>query len=244
MLHVAICDDDRILLGDLNREVELWAQETGMACSVEQFATAESFLFAWEDRKDIELLLLDIEMPGMDGMELARKLRRLGERLGIIFVTGNPDFALEGYDLEAVSYLVKPVKRDRLRAALDRAASRMGERQALLVAIGAGEIEKIYVSDLCYLESRDHTTLLWMRDGRSIVCRDLLRQLEQRLGEQSEAFFKPHRSYVVNLGCVGKITRKDVQMENGVLIPIARGKWEELNQAYMRYFRRNYPCGQ
>lgn len=238
MLHVAICDDDKVLLENLSREVELWAKEEQVVCSVELFATGDAFLFAWEEKKDIEVLLLDIEMPGMDGMELAKKLRQKGERLSIIFVTGNPDFALEGYDLEAVSYLVKPVKRDRLCAALNRAARQSGGREAILVPIAAGEVEKVYVSDLCLLESRDHETILSVRDGRSIVCKEPLRQLEQELEEKSDAFFKPHRSYMINLGYVERMTRKDVQMENGTLIPIARGKREELNQAYMRYFRR------
>lgn len=238
MLHVAICDDDKVLLENLDREVELWAQEEQALCSVELFATAEAFLFAWEEKRDIEVLLLDIEMPGMDGMELARRLRRRGERLGIIFVTGNPDFALEGYDLEAVSYLVKPIKRDRLRAALNRAVRQTGSRKALLVSIAAGEVEKVYVSDICFLESRGHETVLRMRDSRDITCREPLRQLEQELEESAEDFFKPHRSYVINLGYVDRMTKKDVRMEGGTPIPIARGKWEELNRAYMRYFRR------
>ncbi len=240
MLRVAICDDDRVLLEDLSREVQLWAKERDEACSVGLFPSAEAFLFAWEEKKDTEVLLLDIEMPGMDGMELAKRLRRRGERLSIIFVTGNPDFALEGYDLEAVSYLVKPVKRERLRAALDRAARQSVSREALLVDISAGEVEKVYVSDLCCLESRDHETILRMRDGRVIPCRRALRQLEQELREMSEAFFRPHRSYLIHLDYVAKITKKEVQLEGGILVPIARGKWEGLHRAYMRHFRSKF----
>lgn len=238
MLRVAICDDDEVLLKDLDREVGLWAKEGQLAYTVELFTTGDAFLFAWEERKDIEILLLDIEMPGMDGMELAKRLRQKGERISIIFVTGNPDFALEGYDLEAVSYLVKPVKRERLRAALDRAVRLAGSREALLVSVSAGEVEKVYVSDLCFLESMDHETVLYTRNGGSIVCKEPLRQLEQELTGKQEAFFRLHRSYLINLGFVERITRKDVQMENGKLIPIARGKREELNRAYMRYFRK------
>ena len=237
MLHVAICDDDRVLLENLKQEVELWAREEQVACSVELFATADAFLFAWEDKKDTEVLLLDIEMPGMDGMELARKLRRKGERLVIIFVTGNPDFALEGYDLEAVSYLVKPVKRDRLRAALSRAVRQTGGREALLVAVAAGEVEKVYVSDICLLESSNHETILRLRDGRSIACKETIRQLEQELEEKSDAFFRLHRSYMINLGYVERMTKRDVKMEDGTLVPVARGKSEKLYLTYMRYFR-------
>ncbi len=240
MLHIGICDDDMIVLENLAGEVKRWGKEKQELCSVELFPTADSFLFAWEEKKDMDVLLLDIEMPGMNGMELARKLRQRGEHISIIFVTGNSEYALEGYDLEAVSYLVKPVKRERLYAALDRARERMSSREALLVTISAGEVERVYVSDICFLESEGHETVLRKRDGTRISSRVNLQQLEQELEGKSEAFFKPHRSYLINLGYVEKITKKDVRMDGGMLIPIARGKWEALNQAYMGYFRRKY----
>ncbi len=238
MLHIGICDDDEILLETLAGEVEGWAAERREACSVELLSTADSFLFAWEEKKDMDVLLLDIEMPGMDGLALARKLRRSGERLEIIFVTGSADYALEGYDLEAVSYLVKPVKRERLYLALDRARERADRREVLLAAVSAGEVERVYVSDICYLESEGHETILRKRNGTGISCKESLQQLERELEEKTEAFFKPHRSYFINLAYVERITKKDVQMEGGVMIPIARGKWEALNLAYMRYFRK------
>lgn len=240
MLHIAICDDDRILLEDLRREVESWAKEEHEACSVELFATAEAFWFAWEEKKNIEILLLDIEMPGMSGMELAKMLHRSGKHIGIIFVTGNPDYALEGYDLEAVSYLVKPVDRERLSMALRRGGQRARNRAALLVPVSAGEVERVYVSDMVFLEGNGHDTILRKRDGTCIVAKITLQQLEQGLQAKSESFFKPHRSYYINLSYVERITKKDVQMEGGTLVPIARGKWEALNRAYMEHFRRYF----
>lgn len=225
-------------MAGLGREVEVWAKSAQEACSVELFDTADAFLFAWEGKKNTDVLLLDIEMPGTDGIALARKLRGMGERLSIIFVTGNPDFAIEGYDLEADSYIVKPLERKRLWAALDRAEERMRHREALLVAISAGETERVYVSDVCFLESDRHSTILWKKDGAKLECKGSLWQLEQELEQKTDAFFKPHRSYFINLGYVERISKRDIRMENQKLIPIARGKWEALNQAYMRYFRR------
>lgn len=238
MIHFAICDDEKAVLSDLEREVGDWAGEKKEAYSVELYTSADAFLFAWEERKDTDVLLLDIEMPGMDGIALARKLRGMGERISIIFVTGNPDFALEGYDLEAVSYIVKPLKRDRLWAALDRAGEQMRRREALIVPLSGGEVERVYVSDICYLESDGHGTIVWKRDGSRLTCKAGIQQLEQDLEENKDTFFKPHRSYLIHLGCVERISRKDVQMENQALVPIARGKWEALNQAYLQYFRR------
>lgn len=238
MLHLAICDDDKALLDALRLEVENWAAQEKEACSVEVYASAEAFLFAWDERKDTDVLLLDIEMPGMNGIELTRKLRREGEHIGIILVTGNPDFALEGYDLEVASYLVKPVKLPRLYAALQRARERARERKAILAPLSAGEVERVYVADICYLESDGHDTILWKRDGGRLDCKAGLLQMERELAGEDGAFFKPHRSYLVNLECVERIGKKDVRMADGTSVPIARGKWEELNWAYMKYYRR------
>lgn len=238
MLRLAICDDDRSTLDYLAREAADWAKSEGEPCSVELYGSADAFLFAWEEKKDADILLLDIEMPGTDGIALAKRLRRLGSPVCVIFVTGNPEFALEGYDLEAVSYLVKPVKRDRLRAALTRAGARVRSRAAILVPLTAGEVEKVYVPDVCFLESRGHDCILWKRAGGDLVCKTGIRQLEQELEECADCFFKPHRSYCVNLEHVERIGKKEIRMDNGMEVPIARGKWEELNRAYVEYFRR------
>lgn len=237
MLHVAVCDDERTALQELAEEVRRWAEAEGEACSVETFASADAFWFVWEERKDLEVLLLDIEMPGMDGMELARRLRQAGEPIGIIFVTGNPDFALEGYDLEAVSYVMKPVRRERLHAALSRARERMARRAAVLLPLSGGELERLYIADICCLESDGHASIVWKKDGTKLVSKMGIQQLEQELENCSDAFFKPHRSYFINLAHVERIGKKDVRMGNQMLVPIARGKWEPLNQAYLRYFR-------
>lgn len=238
MLHLAICDDDKTLLEALKSEVESWAEQENTACSVEVYASAEAFLFAWEEKKGTDILLLDIEMPGMDGITLTKKLRREGEPISIIIVTGNPDFALEGYDLEVASYIVKPVKKQKLHAALHRARERMRERRAILAPLSAGEVERVYVEDICYLESDGHDTILWKRDGGRICCKAGILQLEQELTGESQAFYKPHRSYLVNLECVDRIGKKDLRMVSGAFVPIARGKWEDLNWTYMKYYRR------
>lgn len=237
MLHVAVCDDERTALQELAEEVRRWAEAEGEACSEETFASADAFWFVWEERKDLEVLLLDIEMPGMDGMELARRLRQAGEPIGIIFVTGNPDFALEGYDLEAVSYVMKPIRRERLHAALSRARERMARRAAVLLPLSGGELERLYIADICCLESDGHASIVWKKDGTKLVSKMGIQQLEQELENCSDAFFKPHRSYFINLAHVERIGKKDVRMGNQLLVPIARGKWEPLNQAYLRYFR-------
>ena len=165
MLRIAICDDEQEAVESHKKAVEA---ALGLCRAVGEIITYTRsdnlFCDIVEDGFHFDLILLDIEMPGMDGMELARLLRGKGDRTEIIFVTGIPDYAPEGYDLEAVSYLVKPVKRERLCTALDRAREKAGRRNAILAPVCAGELERIYVSDISFLEGAGHETILRKRD--------------------------------------------------------------------------------
>nr|WP_275564699.1 LytTR family DNA-binding domain-containing protein [Acetatifactor aquisgranensis] len=96
----------------------------------------------------------------------------------------------------------------------------------------------MYLSDICCLESDGHDCILWKSDGGKLVCKSGIRQLEQELMETGHSFFKPHRSYCISLEHVERIGKKEIRMDNRMTVPIARGKWEELNRAYMEYFRR------
>lgn len=238
MLHIAICDDEPIQLSLLKSLVTDWAKLANTELQIDSCQSADQFLFLWEEKKDIDILLLDIEMPGMSGISLAHRLRSIGEDLQILFVTGIADHVLEGYDVDAVSYLLKPVKKERLFACLDRAKNRCGHKAPELVLETAGEVVKVKLMDICYLESLAHDTIVYcVNMPEAIRCKTGIAQMQQKLHRESGSFFKMHRSYLINLAHVERITRKEVEMETGDILPIARGKWEELNRAYLNYYR-------
>lgn len=239
MLHITICDDEPVQLSLMEAFVKEWAKTTGTETVLDFCRNADQFLFLWEEKKDIDILLLDIEMPGMNGVSLAHFLRGRGEKLQIIFVTGIADYVLEGYEVDAVSYLLKPVRKERMYACLGKAKERCGRKEPELVLETAGEAIKVKVADICYLESAAHDTIVHCVSlAEALRCKTGIRQMEQLLQSQSAAFYKIHRSYLINLAHVARITRKEVQMETKELLPIARGKWEGLNQAYLTYYRR------
>lgn len=253
MLHITICDDEPVQQTLLSGYVAEWQKMTGTEAEVEKFDSADRFFFAWEEKKETDILLLDIEMPGMDGMMLAHKLRESGESVQIIFVTGKPDYVFLGYEVDAVSYLMKPVRKEQLFSCLERAKERSGRKEAELLIETAGEVQKIKVRDVCYLESQAHDTLFYLagnvRRGHlgektgqmpeEVLCsKKGIHVWEKEVAEKSSYFYKPHRSYFVNLAHVDKIAKKEIQMDNGTVIPIARGKWEEINLAYMKFCRR------
>ena len=242
MLQIAICDDDSAQRSLLEAYVREWGMLRQLEVETTLVGNAEQFLFHWEEcRRD--MVLLDIDMPGADGLSLARRLRGQGEDVQIIFVTGLAEYALEGYDVDAVSYLIKPIDKERLFACLDRALARCGREAPAVLLETPGGIARVRVRDICYLESAAHDTLVYCAQEKDpIRCRVGIRQLEERLEQQGErffklAFFKIHRSYLVNLSYVSRIEKKEAVMDRGEALPVARNRWEALNRAYLDYYR-------
>ncbi len=236
MLRVAVVDDEeaaREIYGALARD---WARRRSIEAEVAAFASAEQLLFSLDDAP-CDIVLLDIEMSDLDGMGLARELRARRELTQIVFVTGIIDHALDGYDVDAVSYLIKPVRAEKLEAALDRALDRAGREEPVLVVESAGEISRVPLTRICFLEARGHDTLVTLADGTRLVSTRGISQMEAELAKVSGLFLKTHRSYFVNLPHVRRITRREVEMDTGDVLPIARGRWEELNRAWLAWCR-------
>ena len=236
VLRVAVVDDEeaaRGLYGALARD---WARRRDVEAEVVAFASAEQLLFSLDDAP-CDVALLDIEMAGLDGMALARELRSRGERAQIVFVTGIIDHALDGYDVDAVSYLLKPVRAEKLDAALDRALDRVGREEPVLVVESAGETSRVPLTRVGFLEARGHDTLVTLADGTRLVSMRGIARLEAELSRMSGLFIKTHRSYLVNLPHVRRITRREVEMDTGDVLPIARGRWEDLNRAWLAWCR-------
>jgi len=238
MLHLAVCDDEETQIALLEACVREWAADRKNEIELELYRNAEQLLFHWEEKAEVRIVLLDIDMPGMDGIALARRLREKGAAVQILFITGLGEYALEGYDVEAVSYLIKPVDKKRLFECMDRAVERCGREEPALLAEQPWGAAKVKLKDICYLESEGHDTRIYCTGAEEPVrSRIGIRQLEERIGQLSRAFFKIHRSYLVNLSRVDRITRKEAVMENGKALPIARSRWEALNRAYLAYYR-------
>lgn len=142
--RVAICDDDKNQLNSLQSVIEKWGRISGSPCEVSVFPSAEAFLFAYEEDKHWDILLLDVEMEGMSGMGLARRVRQDNLRAEIIFVTSHFEFVSEGYEVDALHYLTKPVPEDKLMEVLDKAGERLAAEPPSQVITCEGETVKLY----------------------------------------------------------------------------------------------------
>lgn len=225
-LNIAICDDDSDVSEYLEHEVSAWADRAGNAWKISSFPSAEAFLFDYSENKSVDVLLLDIEMPGMNGMELARHLRGAKASLQIIFITGYSDYISEGYDVSALHYLMKPVSRDKLWSVLDRAAALLERSEKRIILEGSGTSSLVPISEIRYIEVIGNYVTVYA--DRQYTVKATLASIESQL---DEAFFRAGRSYIINLDRVRRAAKKEVTLTTGELLPLARGVYEKLMNA-------------
>lgn len=230
---IAICDDDAAQRAHLIKNAEEWAEQGRFLIEIKEYPGAEAFLFDYAEEKDFDILLLDIEMDGMDGITLAKELRQENEALHIVFITGYPDYIAEGYDVAALHYLLKPVKKDKLKEVLDRAVQ-LGKRTApsLLVSTDR-ETLRILLDDIYYVESQGH----YMSVHTAKEEYRLRMTLSEMLEKLGEGFYRCSRSYIVGLLHVNRITKSEVILDNQVSLPLGRGQYNEMNQKLISYLR-------
>ena len=231
MYRVAVCDDNDADAGYTAKRIEIWAASHDAAVEIELFPSAEAFLFRYAEERAFDMLFLDIEMQAMSGMELAAKIRESNHYVQIVFITGYMEYIAEGYDVEALHYLLKPVTQERLSGVLDRAAQRVQDRERELCLQTPEGIVCIPVSEIRYLEVRRN--YVTVHSDEDYTVRRTLGELEREL---DESFFRTGRSYIVNLRFVKKITRTQAVLKDGAQIPLSRGLYEDINRALIRYF--------
>ena len=228
MIKVAICDDDDRQIKTLKKMLTEWNSCT----IISEYNSAEQFIFNYPD-VSCDLLLLDIEMGDMNGMELAKELRAKGDMLPIIFITGFSQYIGDGYDVEALHYLMKPVDKEKLFQVLDRYSCRHRSDSRVILPIG-NESVLVASDDIVYLEAFGKKTQVTLNDGKEIFCTCGLSESSEKLGQ---GFVSCHRSYVVNIGAIRKISRTEITMDSGKKIPISRRSYDSVNRAFIEYYK-------
>ena len=216
MLSVIICEDEPIQTTLLVKLVQQWADQCALPVQILSYPNAESFLFSYEEQPFGDILLLDIQMAQMNGMELARKIRERNRRIQITFLAGLPDFISEGYEVDALHYLIKPIQEKKLFQVLDRAVLNLQQAPKVVLLPINGRPVRIPITDIFYAEAFSHTILLHLADGEESL-RMRMSDLQELLGED---FCRCHRSYIVSLEHIRHLSRSAVFLDNGQQIPL------------------------
>ena len=233
LMRIAICDDDKLLVHLLEQYISNWSFNKNLKIETVTFSSAETFLFHWSPNEVFDLIFLDIQMGSMTGVELAEVIRKIDQNIAIVFVTGSREYILDGYNVEALNYLLKPISEVDCHKCLDKVYSRIEKTASLclLVSIGA-TTRKIFYDEIYYLESYSHYIVAYTADGE-VKFKKNIGLLEEELPETQ--FVRTHRSYIVNLQYIETIQKAMVILENSMHIPISRNYWQKTNNAFVTY---------
>lgn len=239
-MKVAIIEDEKSHADLLAGYIQSWGKQRQISVDIRNFFSAESFLFHWDIEKDFDLLFVDIQMKEMNGVDMAKTIRERDLDIMIVFTTGISDYIQEGYEVEAMHYLLKPIDKEKVEQCMDRARSRIKEKNFILVH-HFHEIRKLNVESINYVEARGHGCILGMVKQLSDTYQELevlesISELETLLSPYG--FFKCHRSYLFHVEKVHHIDKKELYFDNGSHIPISRRLYGEVNQIFIKHFKR------
>ena len=232
MITAAIVDDDPNIRETLQAALITDTQKRRIPVQLSVCASGSEFLTLPQEKWD--LVLMDVEMPGQNGIETARQLRRINDRAAIIFITNYIQYALEGYEVQAFRYLLKPIDAAQFEQVVGTALDEIHHRQtAYLQLKGRSEIIRLAIDELIYAETeRGH--LLLHTPGKVLECYSAMEKLEQEL--KQEAFFRCHSSFLVALEAVRQIEKQDVVLKDGTRVPVSKNRKKGMKQALTNFW--------
>ncbi len=230
-MRIAVCDDEEKFRVQAQKLIDKLAGSLDVI--VDAYDDGRKLLAAF-DKNPYDVLFLDIEMPAMDGITLAKKLRERSDDIYIVFLTGHVEYALEGYEVNALRYLTKPVQEDKLREVLRFVMDKSTSKRQLMIREDGEEI-LINVSDIIYLEAQNQYVMIYTTNGEHLV-RYNIGDFEEQL--KNDGFFRAHRGYLVSLAKVKKLVKSEILMDgmDGELsIPVSRSNVKPLKEALYAY---------
>jgi len=237
MFRIALCDDEDRQRGSIRRMLEDYFFSRDLAADIGEFAGGRELLNALEDQR-FDIYLLDIVMPELDGIRLGTALRNRDKEGTIIYLTTSPDFALESYDVRAFSYLLKPVREEKLFAVLDDAIAVRERREESVIVRTAESTVRLRLDSILYVELTGRAPCYYLNDGSHVVgvtlrtsFRDAMRPLLN-----DKRFHLCGSSFVFNLHHIGSMNKSRVLFDGGRWVEVPRRAYHALQSAWMDYW--------
>lgn len=230
-LQIAVCDDETADRAQILAQTEEILRREALACSISSYGSASDLLAVMQNGKSFHILILDVMMGELSGMELAAALRKLGDRTAIIFISSNQEMALRGYEVSAARYLSKPVQAQLLREAILYCCRTNYERKEIMLPTVRGQC-RILLSDIVYAEAIERVTKLILKDRPEKLNMKFSDLSDMLPGHQ---FILCHRSYLVNLDYVGYVRNRELELTTGDVLPVSKYRQRELQQKLVDY---------
>ena len=230
---IAVCDDIASDREEIVRLTEAYYREEGVAFRIKDYESAASLLAAIEGGEKFHLLLLDVMMENLNGIELAAALRRQRDDTAIVFVSLNREMALLGYEVAAARYLSKPLNVEKLQEALAFCYQSFHESREILVPTAKGGL-RIVPQDIFFVEAGERGTRVFLPDEKIDTS---LRMFEQEAMLPQKQFVLCHRAFLVNLAAVKYIRRYELELQNGMVVPISKHRFNFVKDRLIEYLK-------
>lgn len=234
MLSIAVCDDDILDGCNIIRMVKGIMETQRTSCLIRRFASGQELLAAPES---FDIIILDILMEELNGLQTAEYLRHQGNKSILIFITSSRDYVFDAYDVEAFQYLLKPIDEKKLKQVLDHALDKIEPQSKDFIIISRErQKQKIVLDEVWYFEGKGRQIHIHRKEGM-VSYYEQISSLEEQL--RNKGFFRCHKSYLVNLKYVEGYNRQEAVLDNGERIMIAKRRYEEFCKAMLEFMRRS-----
>lgn len=230
-MRIAICDDEQEFINHFKRIMHKLYNSLDII--TDEFSDGGELLKSYKFRA-YDIVFLDIEMPGMDGITIARKIREVDEDACIVFLTGHVEYAIKGYEVNALRYLTKPAEEDKVREVVEHMLKKRDEIRSIWVHTADGDM-RIKLGDIFFFEAQNQNVVINTAE-ESFSVRGNISDYEKKLS--SDGFFRTHRGYLISLDKVYKVTDKAVILEDGTKLPVSRNKEAQLKRVIFSYVNR------
>ncbi len=226
-LNITLCDDEKEQTDFLSNLLIKWAENNNHYIKIHTFKSSENFLFQYDDIKT-DILISDIEMDKISGVALAKKIRENNHEMQIIFVSGYTDYITDGYDVEALNYLIKPVKEEKFFSVMNKAVEKLLKNEKFLTLETQDGFVRLPLYEIIYIESQRN--YINVHGKENTISRITLKEIEKLLDHR---FFKMGRSIIINLHYIHQTTKDFIILTNGEKITMVRGYYDKINRAFI-----------
>ena len=236
-MRIAVCEDNQLQRDMIVQLLSRCSAKRSLPVELVPYEFGMNLLYDVEEGADFDIVFLDIYLPDTMGNELAHRLRGMGYRGKLVFLTASPDYAVESYEVQAAGYILKPYDIEKIKILTDQILEKQKKKRISVKS----QRQKRYpgIDDIMYMESDRHVVTIHMRDGSSILTQEKMRDLKSRIGQKR--FLHCHQSYLVNMDYIRDVEEEFVLADNSRIPIRVRGRKQVLEE-YDQYFHED--CAQ
>lgn len=233
-IRIAVVEDETEQYEYVSKLLLKWSEQSGESISVTHVTCAEEYLINYNQPDAFDVLFLDVYMKQMNGMELAKEVRKYDREVQMVFLTGVSDYVFEGYEIGAVRYLLKPIVQEKLEETMAVVLEKLKQKSDDYLSFKyQGDMIRLLRSDIFYVEVYGHY-LRMVTKTDTFEWKDSLQSMKSKL--DTRRFAEANRSTIVNMEYVNKITREECLLEDGTCIHVSKGAYKGLNEAFMKFY--------